>query len=159
MKKILIADDSLFMRMTLKDNLPEGYEVVEADSGAKTLEQFKKDYTGPEYAVGGSEARQWADTANYPWIANTVAALNADPTVDTDTEIDWAVTTPAAPRGGTPATSACGNGTCDADEDCTSCPDDCPGRTGGKPSLRFCCGNGSCEPVGEDANICPIDCF
>ncbi len=43
MKKILIADDSLFMRMTLKDNLPEGYEVVEADSGAKTLEQFKKE--------------------------------------------------------------------------------------------------------------------
>ena len=43
MKKILIADDSLFMRMTLKDNLPEGYEVVEADSGAKALEQFKKE--------------------------------------------------------------------------------------------------------------------
>ncbi len=43
MKKILIADDSLFMRMTLKDNLPDGYEVVEADSGAKALEQFKNE--------------------------------------------------------------------------------------------------------------------
>ena len=43
MKKILIADDSLFMRMTLKNNLPEGYEVVEADSGAKALEQFKNE--------------------------------------------------------------------------------------------------------------------
>lgn len=41
MKKILIADDSLFMRMSLKDNLPEGYEIVEADSGAKAIEQFK----------------------------------------------------------------------------------------------------------------------
>ena len=41
MKKILIADDSLFMRMTLKNNLPEGYEVIEADSGAKALEQFE----------------------------------------------------------------------------------------------------------------------
>jgi hypothetical protein len=40
-------------------------------------------YTGPGYAVSGSEARQWTDTANYPWIANTVAALNADPTIDT----------------------------------------------------------------------------
>jgi len=43
MKKILIADDSLFMRMSLKDNLPEGYEVIEADSGTKALEQFKKE--------------------------------------------------------------------------------------------------------------------
>ena len=43
MKKILIADDSLFMRMTLKDNLPEDYAVVEADSGAKALEQFEKE--------------------------------------------------------------------------------------------------------------------
>ena len=42
-KKILIADDSLFMRMTLKDNLPKGYAVVEADSGAKALEQFEKE--------------------------------------------------------------------------------------------------------------------
>ena len=43
MKKILIADDSLFMRMTLKNNLPDGYEVVEADSGAKAIEQFKSE--------------------------------------------------------------------------------------------------------------------
>lgn len=39
-------------------------------------------YTGPEYSVSGSEARQWADTANYPWIANMVAALQANPTID-----------------------------------------------------------------------------
>lgn len=39
-------------------------------------------YTGPEYAVSGSEARQWADTAHYPWIANMVAALQANPTID-----------------------------------------------------------------------------
>jgi len=42
-KKILVADDSLFMRMTLKNNLPEEYEIVEADSGAKTLKQFEKE--------------------------------------------------------------------------------------------------------------------
>ena len=40
-------------------------------------------YTGPEYAVSGSEARQWANTAQYPWIANVVAALQANPTIDT----------------------------------------------------------------------------
>jgi hypothetical protein len=39
-------------------------------------------YAGPEYAVSGSEARQWADTANYPWIANLVAELAANPTID-----------------------------------------------------------------------------
>ena len=39
-------------------------------------------YTGPEYAISGSEARQWADTVNYPWIANMVAALQANPTID-----------------------------------------------------------------------------
>ncbi|MFC1782890.1 response regulator [Planctomycetota bacterium] len=43
MKKVLIADDSLFMRMILKDKLPQGLEIVEADSGAKALEQFKKE--------------------------------------------------------------------------------------------------------------------
>ncbi len=39
-------------------------------------------YSGPEYAVSGSEAREWVDTANYPWIANVVAELNAKPTID-----------------------------------------------------------------------------
>jgi hypothetical protein len=39
-------------------------------------------YTGPEYAISGSEARQWVDTANYPWIANTVAALEANPEIE-----------------------------------------------------------------------------
>ncbi len=43
MKKILIADDSLFMRMTLRDSLPKDYEIVEADSGAKALELFEKE--------------------------------------------------------------------------------------------------------------------
>ena len=39
-------------------------------------------HSGPEYAVPGSEARQWVDTANYPWIANMVAELQANPTID-----------------------------------------------------------------------------
>ncbi len=40
-------------------------------------------YHGPEYAVSGSEAREWVDTANYPWIVNVVAELVAEPTIDT----------------------------------------------------------------------------
>ena len=43
MKKILIADDSLFMRKMLKDILSERYEIVEAESGAKAVKQFKKE--------------------------------------------------------------------------------------------------------------------
>ena len=43
MSKILIADDSLFMRKILKDMLSEKYEIVEADSGTAALEQFEKE--------------------------------------------------------------------------------------------------------------------
>jgi hypothetical protein len=81
-----------------------------------------------------------------------------DHTADTDTVADWHVTSPAAPIGGTAANESCGDGTCQAGEDCNTCPADCIGRTGGKPSSRFCCGNGVCEPVGEDAAVCAIDC-
>ena len=44
-KKILIADDSLFMRKVLKDILSKKseYEIVEANSGANTEQQFKKE--------------------------------------------------------------------------------------------------------------------
>ena len=42
MSKILIADDSAFMRNLLKDILAEvGYEVIEAEDGKSALEQFK----------------------------------------------------------------------------------------------------------------------
>ncbi len=48
--------------------------------------------------------------------------------------------------------AACGNGVCEAGdgEDCLSCPADCNGKQGGKPSKRFCCGDGD----GEN----PVDC-
>ena len=40
-------------------------------------------YGGTEYAISGSEAREWVDTANYPWIANVVSELQAEPSIDT----------------------------------------------------------------------------
>ena len=44
MKKILIVDDSLFMRKMLKDVLSHGHnKIIEAESGASALEQFKKE--------------------------------------------------------------------------------------------------------------------
>jgi len=47
-------------------------------------------------------------------------------------------------------TPACGNGACDPDEDCLSCPQDCNGKQSGSPNKRFCCGDGD----GQD----PVDC-
>lgn len=46
--------------------------------------------------------------------------------------------------GGDIAGSTCGNGVCEAGdgENCQSCPADCAGRQSGKPSRRFCCGDG-----------------
>lgn len=41
----------------------------------------------------------------------------------------------------------CGDGTCDPDEDCCSCADDCDP----------CCGNGACD-CGETEDSCPEDC-
>ena len=43
MKKILIADDSMFMRKMLKDILSGKYRTVEAGSGKETKEQFKNE--------------------------------------------------------------------------------------------------------------------
>ena len=41
----------------------------------------------------------------------------------------------------------CGNGSCEAPEDCNTCPSDC----------GDCCGNHKCEPP-EDCKSCPGDC-
>lgn len=40
--------------------------------------------------------------------------------------------------------ASCGNGVCEAGngEDCISCPQDCRGKQTGKPSGRYCCGDG-----------------
>jgi serine protease AprX len=42
-------------------------------------------------------------------------------------------------------TASCGNGICEAadGESCLSCPQDCDGQQTGKPSERFCCGQGA----------------
>ena len=46
--------------------------------------------------------------------------------------------------GGTSSGAVCGNGVCEAGngEDCVSCAADCNGTQGGKPANRFCCGDG-----------------
>ena len=53
---------------------------------------------------------------------------------------------------GDPVLPGCGNGFCEPGlgEDCLSCAADCRGRQNGKPSNRFCCGDGD----GQN----PVDC-
>ena len=44
MKKIMIVDDSMFMRRVLTDILPGGCSVIQADSGPAALEQYKAEH-------------------------------------------------------------------------------------------------------------------
>ncbi len=57
---------------------------------------------------------------------------------------------------GDPACSSgkCGDGVCDDGEDCESCPNDCDGKSTGKPSDRYCCGNKVLEGPEGDGSIC-----
>ncbi|MCK4751910.1 MAG: response regulator [Planctomycetes bacterium] len=60
-KKILITDDSPFMRKILKDILSENCEIIEADSGDKALEQFeneKPDLVFLDIIMPGSEEEE-----------------------------------------------------------------------------------------------------
>jgi sialate O-acetylesterase len=44
----------------------------------------------------------------------------------------------------------CGNDICEPPENCDSCPNDCDSVTTGKPTNRYCCGNGELEgPEGD----------
>ncbi len=46
------------------------------------------------------------------------------------------------------------DGVCEAGEDCTTCPSDCDSVTSGKPSGRYCCGDGIAQPAEGDGSIC-----
>ena len=160
-------------------NLPDGLSVpaggylsiARNSGGFEALYGVTPDASGMTLGLGNTGDRlvlydDWAvEVDHVAWegfdlgwsiVAATGNSIErGDPTVDSDTVADWSVTSPAAPRGG--AESTCGNGVCDPGEDCTTCGD-CPGRTSGKPALRYCCGNGACESAGEDASVCPVDC-
>jgi len=41
MNKVMIVDDSMFMRRVLRDLLPDACKVIEADSGSKAVEMFQ----------------------------------------------------------------------------------------------------------------------
>ena len=57
--------------------------------------------------------------------------------------------------------ASCGNGLCEAadGEDCVTCAVDCNGKQNGRPSGRFCCGNGGSNPVGCSDSRCTSQGF
>lgn len=121
----------------------DGDVVVLADSGGTEVDRVAYE----DYEAG------WSISA-----ATGEALERVAHDVDIDAAADWTTVSPAAPYGGTIVENDCGNGTCDAGEDCESCAVDCDGVLSGKPSNRYCCGNGTCESVGEDGNTCAVDC-
>ena len=66
------------------------------------------------------------------------------------------VTTTSGGGGGDPPPppGACGDGVCDPGEDCNSCASDCEGKSNGKPSGRFCCGDGTAQSAEGSGSIC-----
>ena len=60
---------------------------------------------------------------------------------------------------GTTSGAVCGNGVCEtADgEDCVSCDADCNGKQNQNPDGRWCCGNGGDNPVGCGDPRCTSD--
>jgi len=90
MKKILIVDDSMFMRMTLKDNLPKEYEIIEAASGAEALKQFEKqnpdlvllDIVMPEGEEEGIDVLQKIMKSNPKACVVMITAIGQDAIMD-----------------------------------------------------------------------------
>ncbi len=43
---------------------------------------------------------------------------------------------------------------CEPGENCDTCPSDCPGKSNGPPSGRYCCGDGSLQPAEGSGAVC-----
>lgn len=43
---------------------------------------------------------------------------------------------------------------CEPEEDCSNCPNDCAGKLNGKPSKRYCCGDGEEQSAEGDGSAC-----
>jgi len=53
----------------------------------------------------------------------------------------------------------CGDGVCQAPENCEICSVDCDSEKHGNPAGRFCCGNGIAEPAeGAGCSVCDGNC-
>jgi hypothetical protein len=86
-KKVLLAGDSWAQYMSDDGTYNKIFDKFgHADKdlvGASLGSNPGPGYTGTEYAISGSEAREWADRVNYPWISNVINEITANPTIET----------------------------------------------------------------------------
>ncbi|WP_394758648.1 T9SS type A sorting domain-containing protein [Flavobacterium sp.] len=86
-KKVLLAGDSWAQYMSddgtynkIFDKMGHGDKII---AGRSLGSNPGANYTGTEYAISGSEAREWADRARYPWITNVINEITANPSIET----------------------------------------------------------------------------
>ncbi len=86
-KKVLIAGDSWAQYMSddgTHNKMFDKFGHADKDLVGPSLGSNPgPGYTGTQYAISGSEARHWADRANYPWITNVINEITANPTIET----------------------------------------------------------------------------
>lgn len=86
-KKVLIAGDSWAQYMSddgTHNKMFDKFGHADKDLVGPSLGSNPgPGYTGTQYAISGSEAREWADRANYPWITNVINEITANPTIET----------------------------------------------------------------------------
>ncbi len=109
-------------------------------NGSESCDAVSDCVSSGDPCTGGSTCNEATDTCDTP-------VCNNDGTCDAGEDCN---NCPSDCISGSGAT--CGNGVCEAGdgEDCVSCPSDCDGRQSGKPSNRFCCGDGG----GQNAILC-----
>ena len=104
--------------------------------------QAAKPYCGDGKCSGGETTLSCLDDCGTPSVCG-----------DNVCDVDETCSICERDCGVCPPTSCNNDGICNAGEDCLNCPGDCPGKTGGKPISRYCCGLDTC-----DSDLCGDDC-
>lgn len=88
-------------------------------------------------------------------MAPSISSCNNKPLSTDDTAGRDALYDCLFEAGPPPPPPACDNdGLCESGENCQNCPNDCDGESRGRPSLRFCCGDGVAQEAEGDGTIC-----
>jgi len=135
-----------------------GCGVEGCPSAGDTATQFSysQPHAGPCFGDSGGPAFIARDDVSYvagitSYGDSDCAVYGVSTRVDAfDSYISAFMGTSSVDTGEPPVTGDCGNNICDEGESCdgrdstTSCSDDCAGKTGGKPSKRYCEVGSSC---------------
>ncbi len=85
--KVLVAGDSWAQFMWDDNTYNEIFDkfgIADSDMVSRSLGGNPgAGYNGPEYAISGSTAKEWADKTNFPWIDNVIDEITNNPTIET----------------------------------------------------------------------------